>query len=90
MILDWCHSPVRTFVSGQHSYLSPRHLLLVDADCLPDMIDLTLHLPDLRGLEVEHLEEVVGQGVDLISNTGQALGRVALGLLQRCSLVVTL
>ena len=62
----------------------------MDADCLPDMIDLTLHLPDLRGLEVEHLEEVVGQGVDLISNTGQALGRVALGLLQRCSLIVTL
>ena len=90
MILDWCHSPVRTLVRGQHSYLSPRHLLLVDADCLPDMIDLTLHLPDLGGLEVEHLEEVVGQGVDLISNTGQALGRVALGLLQRCSLVVTL
>ena len=54
------------------------------------MIDLTLHLSDLGTLKVQHLQEVVGQGVDLVGHTGQALGGVALGLLQGGSLVVTL
>lgn len=57
---------------------------------LSNVIDLTLHLSDLGTLKVQHLQEVVGQGVDLVGHTGQALGGVALGLLQGGSLVVTL
>ena len=82
--------PVGTFVGGQHSDLSPGHLLLVDGDSLADVVDLTLHLPDLGGLEVQHLQEVVGQGVDLVGHAGQTLGGVTLRLLQSCSLVVAL
>ena len=82
--------PVGTFVGGQHSDLSPGHLLLVDGDSLADVVDLTLHLPDLGGLQVQHLQEVVGQGVDLVGHAGQTLGGVTLRLLQSCSLVVAL
>ena len=59
-------------------------------DSLADVVDLALHLPDLRGLEVQHLEEVVGQGVDLVGHAGQTLGGVAFRLFQSGSLVVTL
>ena len=82
--------PVGTLVGGQHPDLSPGHLLFVYGDSLADVVDLTLHLPDLRGLQVQHLEEVVGQGVDLVGHAGQTLGGVAFRLLQSCSLVVAL
>ena len=59
-------------------------------DRLADVVDLTLHLPDLGGLEVQHLQEVVGQGVDLVGHAGQTLGGVAFRLLQGGSLVVAL
>ena len=57
---------------------------------LTDVVNLTFHLPDLGGLEVQHLQEVVGQGVDLVGHTGQTLGGVALGFFKSCSLVITL
>ena len=59
-------------------------------DSLADVVDLTLHLPDLGGLEVQHLQEVVGQGVDLVGHAGQTLGGVTFRLLQSGSLVVAL
>ena len=46
--------------------------------------------PRVGHLEVQHLEEVVGQCVDLIGYRGQALGGVAFRLLQSCPLVVAL
>ena len=82
--------PVGTLVSRQDSDLPSCHLLLVYGHSLADVVNLTLHLPDLRALKVEHLQEVVGESIDLVSHAGQALGRVALGLLQRRSLIVTL
>ena len=82
--------PVGAFVGGQHSDLSPRHFLLVNGDGLADVVDLTLHLPDLGGLEVQHLQEVVCQGVDLVGNAGKTLGGVTFRLLQSGSLVVAL
>ena len=48
---------------------------------LTDVVYLTLHLPDLGGLEVQHLQEVVGQGVDLVGHASQTLGGVTLSLL---------
>ena len=62
----------------------------MDGDSLADVVDLTLHLPDLGGLEVQHLEEVVGQGVDLVGHAGETLGGVTFRLLQSGSLVVAL
>ena len=62
----------------------------MDGDSLADVVDLTLHLPDLRGLQVQHLEEVVCERVDLIGHAGQALSCVALRLLQGGALVVAL
>ena len=82
--------PVRALVSRENPDLSAGHLLLVYGDGLADVIDLALHLPDLRGLQVQHLQEVVSQRVDLVGDTGQALGGVPLGLLQRGPLVVAL
>ena len=82
--------PVGTLVSRQDSDLPSCHLLLVYGHSLADVVNLTLHLPDLRALKVEHLQEVVGESIDLVSHAGQALGRVPLGLLQRRSLIVTL
>ena len=82
--------PVGTLVCRQDPDLSSCHLLLVYGNSLADVVYLTLHLPDLGALQVEHLQEVVGEGVDLVSHAGQTLGRVALGLLQSRPLVVAL
>ena len=62
---------VRTLVGGQNANFSSGHFLLVDADGLADVVDLRLHLADGGGLQVEHLQEVVGQGVDLVGHTCQ-------------------
>jgi hypothetical protein len=51
---------------------------------------LSSHFIELGSLEVEELEEVVGEGVDLIGDRGQALRRVPLRLVQGLSLVVNL
>lgn len=51
------------------------------------MIDGGLHAAELRRLDVEHLQDIVGQRVDQIGDTGQRLGGVVLGLLQRPLLV---
>ena len=40
------------------------------------MVDLGLHLLELTALQVHHLEEIVGQRVDLVGHRGQGLGRV--------------
>ena len=44
---------------------------------LRDVVDLRSHLAQLSRLKIQHLEEVVGQGVDLVGHGGQALGGVA-------------
>ena len=82
--------PVGTLVCRQDPDLPSCHLLLVYGHSLADVVNLTFHLSDLGTLEVKHLQEVVGEGVDLVSHAGQTLGRVALGLLQSRPLVVTL
>lgn len=51
------------------------------------MIDGGLHAAELRCLDVQHLQHIVGQRVDQIGDTGQRLGGVVLGLLQRPLLV---
>lgn len=51
------------------------------------MIDGGLHAAELRGLDVEHLQHVVGQRVDQVGDAGQRLGGVVLSLLQRPLLV---
>ena len=45
----------------------------MDADSLADVVDLGLHLADGGGLEVKHLEEVVGKGVDLVGHACKRL-----------------
>ena len=64
---------VGAFVGGENPDLSPGHLLLVDADSLADVVDLGLHLADGGGLQVEHLEEVVGKSVDLVGHACKRL-----------------
>lgn len=54
------------------------------------MVDGALHAAELRGLDVEHLQHVVGQRVDEVGDAGQGLGGVALRLLQRLLLVCRL
>lgn len=51
------------------------------------MVDRALHAAELRGLNVEHLQHIVGQRVDEVGDAGQRLCGVALGLLQRSLLV---
>lgn len=51
------------------------------------MVDGGLHAAELRGLDVQHLQDIVGQCVDQVGYTGQRLGGVVLGLLQRPLLV---
>lgn len=51
------------------------------------MIDGGLHAAELRRLDVQHLQHIVGQRVDQIGDAGQRLGGVVLGLLQRPLLV---
>ena len=46
------------------------------------MVEGALHASQLRGLDVERLDQVVGEGVDVVGHTGQRLRGVALGLLQ--------
>ena len=82
--------PIRAFVGGKDSNLSPRHFLFVYGDCLRYVVDLRLHFPDLRRLQIQHLQKVVRQGVDLVGHTGQALRRVAFGFFQSGSFVVAL
>lgn len=82
--------PVRTLVCGQNSNFTSSNLLFVNGNSLTDMIDLTFHLPDLGGLQVQHLQEVVCQSVDLVRHAGQTLGCVAFGFFKGCSLVITL
>ena len=45
----------------------------MDADSLADVVDLGLHLADGGGLQVEHLEEVVGKSVDLVGHACKRL-----------------
>lgn len=54
------------------------------------MVDGALHAAELRGLDVEHLQHIVGQRVDKVGDAGQRLGGVALGLLQRLLFVCRL
>lgn len=51
------------------------------------MVDGRLHAAELRGLDVQHLQDIVGQRVDQVGDAGQGLGGVILGLLQ-CPLLV--
>lgn len=51
------------------------------------MVDGGLHAAELRGLDVQHLQDIVGQRVDQVGYAGQRLGGVVLGLLQRPLLV---
>lgn len=51
------------------------------------MVDGGLHAAELRGLDVQHLQDVVGQRVDQVGHAGQRLRGVVLGLLQRPLLV---
>ncbi len=51
------------------------------------MVDGGLHAAELRGLDVEHLQDIVGKSVDQVGYAGKRLGGVVLGLLQ-CSLLV--
>lgn len=54
---------------------------------LRDVVDGGLHAAELRRLDVQHLQHVVGQRVDQVGHAGQRLGGVVLGLLQRPLLV---
>ena len=45
----------------------------MDADSLADVVDLGFHLADGGGLQVEHLEEVVGKSVDLVGHACKRL-----------------
>lgn len=54
---------------------------------LRDVVNGGLHAAELRRLDVEHLQDVVGQRVDQVGDAGQRLGGVVLGLLQRPLLV---
>jgi len=54
---------------------------------LRDVVDGGLHAAELRGLDVEHLQHVVGQRVDQVGHAGQRLGGVVLRFLQRSLLV---
>lgn len=51
------------------------------------MVDGRLHAAELRRLDVEHLQDVVGQRVDQVGDAGQRLRGVVLRLLQRPLLV---
>lgn len=52
-----------------------------------DVVDGGLHAAELWRLDVEHLQDIVGQRVDQVGYAGQRLGSVVLGLLQRPLLV---
>ena len=78
------------FIGCQNADLSPGHFLLMNRYSLGDVVDLGLHFGHLSGLQVQHVEQVVGQGVDLICNGGQGLRRVVFGLLESRPLVVGL
>lgn len=52
-----------------------------------DVVDGGLHAAELWGLDVQHLQDIVGQCVDQVGYAGQRLGGVVLGLLQ-CPLLV--
>lgn len=52
-----------------------------------DVIDGWLHAAELRRLDVEHLQHIVGECVDQVGDAGQRLSSVVLGLLQRPLLV---
>lgn len=52
-----------------------------------DVVDGGLHAAELRGLDVQHLQDIVGQRVDQVGYAGQRLGGVVFGLLQRPLLV---
>lgn len=51
------------------------------------MVDGGLHAAELWSLDVQHLQDIVGQCVDQVGDAGQRLGGVVLGLLQRPLLV---
>ena len=51
------------------------------------MVDGALHATELRSLDVQHLQHIVGQRVDEVGDACQRLGGVALRLLQRSLLV---
>ncbi len=51
------------------------------------MVDGGLHATELGGLNVKHLQDIVGQSVDQVGYAGKGLGSVVLGLLQ-CPLLV--
>lgn len=54
------------------------------------MVDGAFHAAELRGLDVQHLQHIVGQRVDEVRHAGQRLGGVALRLLQGSLLVCRL
>ena len=52
----------------------PSRSLIPQESHLCDVCDLATHVGDLLLLKVQHLDEVVGQGVYLISDARQTLG----------------
>lgn len=93
---DWkqCGWEKLSFLTNQCSWWVKTVMRRVRVVCpalLPpdlwNVVDGALHAAELRGLDVEHLQHVVGQRVDEVGDAGQRLGGVALGLLQ-CSLLV--
>jgi hypothetical protein len=54
---------------------------------LREMVDVGLHVGHLAELEVDEVEEVAGEGVDLICHRRQRLGREVFGFVQCIALV---
>ncbi len=50
-------------------------------DYLRDVVNGGLHSAQLGGLDVEHLEHIVGKCVDQVGHAGQGLSGVVLGFL---------
>lgn len=74
-------SPGNFSLFGEHSDLSPRNLLLVHGHRQRQHVDGGLHLFELNRLSVQELEQIRGQIVDLICDTGQSLSGQSFGLL---------
>lgn len=69
-----------------HSFLISQKIM----SDLGDVIDGRLHAAQLRRLDVQQLQHVVGQSVDLIRHAGQRLGGVGFCLLQGFLLILSL
>lgn len=65
---DYLVLSVGGLVRGQDPDLAARHFFAVDVDGLRNVVDLRFHLSELGRLKVQHLEEIVGQRVDLVGD----------------------